>query len=81
MVQYKICNTHHVLYDNKIIPIKKYRKRCMECLHINIEGYAKAFQIVTPEYNYLYPMICDNCSRKLNRCKWCRVMKTGIRTN
>ena len=58
MVQYKTCNIHHVLYENKIIPIKKYRKRCMECLHINVEAHNKSFQIVKPEYNYLYPMIC-----------------------
>ena len=81
MVHYNICKTHSVLYDIKIIPVKRYRKRCMECVKMNVEGYVRLFQVVTPEYNYVYPMICDKCSLKLNHCKWCRVMKTNICSN
>lgn len=73
-----ICELHKVLYTNHIRPISPYNKRCMLCLHKIIRGYANINEIATPVYNYLFPMICNNCSQKTTHCKWCVVYRRRI---
>ena len=72
------CEMHEILYTINIIPLSKYKKRCVNCLKKHVDGYKRLSQVTTPEYNYLYPMICDNCSRILKQCKWCRLVNTRI---
>lgn len=73
-----ICELHKVLYTNPIRPMSPQKKRCMECLRKNISGYANIFQITPTTYNYLFPMICNNCSKKIKHCKWCIIHQRRI---
>jgi len=73
-----ICELHKVLYTNPIRPMSLQKKRCMICLRKNVSGYANIYQVATPVYNYLFPMICNNCSQKTTHCKWCVIYRRRI---
>lgn len=81
MVVHHVCNSHKILYASNLLPIGKYKKRCVNCLKYNVSPYSKPFQVITPQYNYLYPMICDNCSSDLKHCKWCRPFTPFLNKN
>ena len=73
-----ICELHKNLFINTIRPMSPYKKICMNCLRKNIHGYTNTYQVATPTYNYLFPMLCNNCSYNTNRCKWCVVYRRSI---
>lgn len=66
------CDNHRIFFQQHLCSTRKITKRCIDCLKTNVKASIKKNQVVIPEYNYIFPMICDNCSIKLQKCKWCR---------
>lgn len=67
-----ICSTHVYIMNENLIPIFKIRRRCIDCLKYTVYAHAGRYQIINNNYNYLFPMLCEQCSYKLQLCKWCR---------
>lgn len=78
MVCPNTCNTHKVLYHTSIVPTSVVKKKCCHCLKVTISGYKDLYSVASPQHNFLFPMICNECSLKLQKCKWCRPMRTNI---
>lgn len=66
------CDIHHVFFYQDLCPTRKLVKRCIECLRKSVCANVVKNQVITPDYNYIFPMICDRCSIRLKICKWCR---------
>lgn len=74
-----LCQIHKQMLIYKLIPMSPQYGICTNCLKKNIKGHANPLQPVCPiEYNYIFPMICDNCSLKLKQCKWCRISRKMV---
>ena len=76
-----VCECHRKLFTTEITPCSPYKKKCVNCFKNVIEGYAHIFQTATPEYNYLFPMLCNHCSELNRKCRWCRPIKQRILQN
>jgi hypothetical protein len=65
-----VCETHE---EKKVLIIMSpCRGKCKNCKEKKVNGYQNPDHISNPfGYLYLIPNICDNCSEKLKKCKWC----------
>lgn len=66
------CDIHSIFFGQHLCPTRSIRKRCVDCLKKNVYANVAKNQIVLNEYNYIFPMLCDVCAIKLQKCKWCR---------
>lgn len=74
-----LCTIHKQMISYQIIPMSPQYSICTCCLKKNIKGYSDPLLPVSPiEYNYIFPMICDNCSLSFKRCKWCRIPRKMV---
>lgn len=73
-----VCKVHRILYCSNLYPVSPYTRNCTVCLCNTIRGYANLYQFAYPGYNYLYPMVCNNCSKTLKVCVWCRYYRKSI---
>ena len=75
------CKQHKVLCTKAIVPSSPYDVKCVHCLQKKVTGYGPLFHVATPEYNYLFPMLCHRCSEKMRTCMWCRPLRKCIVKN
>lgn len=74
-----LCHIHKQMFIYKLMPMSPQYALCTNCLKKNIKGFSDPMRPVCPiEYNYIFPMICDNCSLILKRCKWCRISRKKV---
>lgn len=74
-----LCQIHKQMLIYKLIPISPQYALCTNCLKKNVKGHTNPLQPVCPiEYNYIFPMVCDNCALTLKRCKWCRISRKMV---
>ena len=67
-----ICAIHRPLARSGLHENLSIRKRCIECLRVPVYAYVKRYEVVIPNHNYIFPMLCGNCSDIAMVCKWCR---------
>ena len=67
-----VCSTHKHILNERLQPVFKIHRRCIDCLKHNVYAHAGRYQIIVDNYSYLFPTLCDSCSSKMKVCKWCR---------
>lgn len=66
------CEKHKSNDEETALSPQRYK--CRICLYKKINGYTNPDHISNPfGYLYLAPTICDECSIKNNKCRWCDI--------
>jgi len=66
------CGIHKPILLQGLNEDVSVRKRCIECLCSPVYAYVNRYEIIGVDHNYIFPMLCNNCSDILVACKWCR---------
>lgn len=66
------CEVHQREYqDNQLL--SPCRAKCRRCGKKRVNGYSNPDHVTNPfGYLYLFPSICDHCSRETKLCMWCK---------
>ena len=66
------CEAHQREYqDNQLL--SPCRAKCHRCGKKRLNGYSNPNHVCNPfGYLYLFPSICDHCSRETKQCMWCK---------
>jgi hypothetical protein len=72
LIAQNTCDKHKSHDEEDLLSPCRYK--CKKCSLKIINGYSNPDHVSNPfGYLYLAPMLCDKCSIKMNKCRWCNI--------